>query len=273
VQQIFIGDVQGCADELEELLARAEREFGSAFEVTWVGDLINRGPRSLDCLRIAREYQERSRGRLVLGNHEIALLCVYFGLRDLQPLDSVAEILDAPDADEWVDWLRAQPVCIAGELGASPYLVVHAAVHPDWDRASALAQAREVEDRLLGETRSLLAAPAADPQGDALGRFTRCRSIDGTGWSSGLPKAAKDAWHAQWAERGHSYGVVYGHWALQRLHVAPGLRGLDTGCVHHGRGEDGLLTAWLPRDGDDEFAVPDARFWQVRAKRRYYAAP
>ena len=77
-----------------------------------------------------------------------------------------------------------------------------------------------------------------------------------------------------WRLRDPGFGVVYGHWARQGLHVSPGLRGLDTGCVHHGRGRDGVLTAWLPDSAPsasgDPFAVPDERFWQVPAKRRYY---
>jgi hypothetical protein len=63
---------------------------------------------------------------------------------------------------------------------------------------------------------------------------------------------------------------VYGHWSLQGLHVARGLRGLDTGCVHHGRGRDGLLTAWTPDERPDPFGVPDDRFVQVRAHARYW---
>jgi hypothetical protein len=65
---------------------------------------------------------------------------------------------------------------------------------------------------------------------------------------------------------------VYGHWSLQGLHVARGLRGLDTGCVHHGRGRDGFLTAWLPDPAADEpFGLPDAAFWKIPARRAYYA--
>jgi diadenosine tetraphosphatase ApaH/serine/threonine PP2A family protein phosphatase len=76
----------------------------------------------------------------------------------------------------------------------------------------------------------------------------------------------------EWSARSHGYGIVYGHWALQGLHVAPGLRGLDTGCVHHGRGRDGVLTAWLPDpSAQTPFDVPDDRFWQEAARRAYYA--
>ena len=79
-------------------------------------------------------------------------------------------------------------------------------------------------------------------------------------------------WHTRFAESAHDYAVVYGHWALQGLHVAPLLRGLDTGCVHHGRGRDGKLTAWLPDpDCARPFDTPDSCFWQIPARRAYYA--
>ena len=79
-------------------------------------------------------------------------------------------------------------------------------------------------------------------------------------------------WHREWAARRHDYAVVYGHWALQGLHLAPGLRGLDTGCVHHGRGRTGFLTAWLPDPGSAApFSLPDDSFWQIPARRAYYA--
>ena len=99
----------------------------------------------------------------------------------------------------------------------------------------------------------------------------------GQGWSSdGSPHAAGEPWHAAWSRREHRYGVVYGHWASQGLHIATGLRGLDTGCVHHGRGRDGFLTAWLPAAGDDPgpgegpFRDSAPVLWQIPARRRYY---
>ncbi|MFO0691426.1 MAG: hypothetical protein U0900_22195, partial [Myxococcota bacterium] len=94
-------------------------------------------------------------------------------------------------------------------------------------------------------------------------------------WSSADPAPPMRPWHAAWSARGHGFGLVYGHWARQGLHAAPGLRGLDTGCVHHGRGRDGFLTAWVPdetprSDGRRSFDVPDERFWHIPARRRYY---
>jgi len=180
-----------------------------------------------------------------------------------------------------VEWLRRLPLVEVGQIDSQPFVMVHAAVHPDWDLETLAARARHVGARLGAadreEARALLAAdPTRDPDLALLSRLTRCRSIPARGrWSSEPPADAARAWHAVWGRHGHEFGIVYGHWSLQRLHVAPGLRGLDTGCVHHGRGAEGFLTAWLPdcaRGSSDlrAFDVPDDRFWHVPARRRYY---
>jgi len=283
VQPVFVGDVQGCADELDELLAGVEARFGGDYELWCVGDLVNRGPDNLRPLERVRARVEAGRARYVLGNHELALLRGWFGLQEPGPHDTYGELLARPDAGEWVAWLRRRPLLERGTLGAAPFAMVHAAVHPDWSLEEAAARARAVEAVLGGAdeaaARALLAGAGAAALGDALGLLTRCRSVTADGrWSPGYPGSRDErgaqlvAGHAPWSARAHGYGVVYGHWALQGLHVAPWLRGLDTGCVHHGRDHVGLLTAWLPDPrASAPFAVPDARFLQVRAHRRYYA--
>ncbi len=275
MQRIFVGDIQGCADELEEILARARREYGSAYELWCVGDVVNRGPKSFRALARVREHVEAGRGQLVLGNHDLALLARWLGVRDARPSDTMEDLLERPDLDEWCDWLRRRPLVVAGELGerAAPFLMVHAAVHPHWSREEALAAAREPEALLGGPDRDVLRGLLVD-RPDTLGRIVSCRSVlPNGGWSKQLPELLDRAepWYAAWRRQGHRYGIVYGHWSMQRLHVAAGLRGLDTGCVHHHRDRDGFLTAWLP-DGNaaDPFALPDENFWQVRARRRYY---
>jgi len=279
LRPLFVGDVQGCADELDELVDRAAATLGpEGFVLHLVGDLVNRGPASLRVLERVRGLEERGRAVTVLGNHDLGLLSAYLGLRDLRPTDTFGDVLRAPDARDWIDWLRTRPVAVTGRVGARPFAMVHASVSPGWDLATLEATARRVEARLggadLGDTRAFLAAdPRRDPDRDALGRLVSCRSVDASGaWSAAEPNRPADAWHARWAAAGHPYGVVYGHWATQGLHVATGLRGLDTGCVHHGRGRDGFLTAWLPDpDAPDPFALPDpGRLWQVRARRAYY---
>jgi bis(5'-nucleosyl)-tetraphosphatase (symmetrical) len=280
-QPIFVGDVQGCADELDLLLERAERSFGDGFELWLVGDLVNRGPHNLRVLRRVRALAAAGRARCVLGNHDVNLLRVAAGQRPLSPLDSIADVLEAPDAGDWIEWLRRLPLVASGSIGAQPFAVVHAAVHPDWSLAELERRARRVEARLGcadadAALRFLAGDPAADPDLDTLARVTCCRSVCARGaWSPQPPELAPpgfEAWHAGWSRRAHAYGVVYGHWALQGLHVAAGLRGLDTGCVHHGRGRDGFLTAWLPEvGGEPPFSPSDERFWRVPARRAYYA--
>jgi bis(5'-nucleosyl)-tetraphosphatase (symmetrical) len=277
VQPIFVGDVQGCGDELGELVRRATARFGSGFELWLVGDLINRGPTNLDLLRRVREWVERGRCRFVLGNHELALLRAAWRLREPQPLDTFQDVLGDSELGDWIEWLRRRPLVEAGLLGERRFVMVHAAVAPHWGLEEVLARARAVEARLGADdgdrARALLAAePADNREADDLARFTRCRTAARDGrWSAREPRRREEAWHGAWAARRHGYGIVYGHFATQGLHVAPDLRGLDTGCVHQGWGRDTALTAWLPDLGRaDPFAVPDAGFWQAPARRRYY---
>jgi bis(5'-nucleosyl)-tetraphosphatase (symmetrical) len=278
VQPVFVGDVQGCGAELEELLERVRDLYGEGFELWLVGDLVNRGPASLQVLRAVRPLVEQGRARYVLGNHEVWLLESFFGRRPLRYPDTMVDLLSRPDVEDWVEWIRRRPLVETGELSGRPFAMVHAAVHPDWDLDTLVARAAQAEARLRDPDLSLVEQflagdREADVALDALSLITSCRSFGPDGsWSSGEPAAPAVAWHTAWSRRAHSYGIVYGHWARQGLHLAPGLRGLDTGCVHHGRGgHEGFLTAWLPEPTrEDAFALPDGSFWQIRARRRYY---
>jgi bis(5'-nucleosyl)-tetraphosphatase (symmetrical) len=281
VQPVFVGDVQGCGVEFGELLERVRGVHGEDFELWLVGDLINRGPASLQVLGTVRPLVEQGRARYVLGNHEIWLLESFFGQRPLRYPDTMADLLSRPDIDDWIEWIRRRPLVETGELSGRPFAMVHAAIHPDWGLDTLVARAREAEARLGDADRSVAERfLAGDREGDvaldALLLITSCRSFGpGGSWSSGEPVPPAVPWHAAWSRSAHSYSVVYGHWALQGLHVAPGLRGLDTGCVHHGREEhEGFLTAWLPKlTREDPFAIPDREFWQVRAHQSYYRDP
>jgi bis(5'-nucleosyl)-tetraphosphatase (symmetrical) len=275
VQPIFVGDVQGCDDEFAELLARAEARYGGEFELWSVGDLINRGPENRGPLARVRELEERGRARVVLGNHEISLLRSWLGLREISEFDSFQDLLEAPDAEEWMDWIRTRPLVCTGRLGEQPFAMVHASAHPSWSLGELERAARQVEQRMrapIDELRQFLADERSDAA-DLLGRLTRARSVDqGGAWSAEEPAGKERAWHEAWSDEDHDYGIVYGHWAMQGLHVAPALRGLDTGCVHHGRGRAGALTGWIPDlSRAHPFDLPDEGFWSVRARRAYYA--
>jgi bis(5'-nucleosyl)-tetraphosphatase (symmetrical) len=244
-----------------------------------VGDLINRGPANLKALDLVRPLVEDGRAHYVIGNHELALLRVAFELQGTSERDTLAEVLDSTEADDWVEWIRRRPVLVCGEIAGCRYALVHAALHPDVPLERQAERARTIESRLGADDVDVAVAllervdPPLDPDRDWLGRFTQCRSVHGDAWRSAPPADVYEPWHAAWSRAHHGYGVVYGHWALQGLHVDAYLRGLDTGCVHHGRGHDGFLTAWLPapeRRGAEVFSVPDHAFWQIPARRRYY---
>jgi len=277
MQRIFVGDVQGCADELGDLVERVRATFGGDFELWLVGDLVNRGPASLRVLETVRALCDAGRARFVLGNHELSLLRRSFGLRGRQEGDTFEDVLEA--GGDWIDWLRRQPMLLADRLGDDRFALVHAAVPPGAELDALLSQTARIEARLADSTREARRLLGADSDDDVdaelLAQVTRCRSVDARGrWSSREPQDPRDAWHARWAAASPQYGVVYGHWATQGLHVANGLRGLDTGCVYHGAWGDRFLTAWLPEPEDRRpFRAPDGRFWRVPARARYVREP
>lgn len=220
-RRIFIGDIQGCREELERLLERLR--FDPARDALHpVGDLVNRGPDSLGCLRLLRSLGAGG----VLGNHDLHLLRVADGDRALREGDTLRDVLTAPDRDELLAWLAERPFV----RGFDDVVVVHAGLAPHW------------EDPVGALERGDPHAP------DDAARFAvRVRRCDARGEMPGrddTDHARFRPWHALF-DRARIGGrtVVYGHWASQGLHVADGFRGLDSGCVW-GK----ALTAWIPED-------------------------
>src|SRR5882724_4161272 len=135
-----IGDVQGCHDDLMRLLERID--FDPAEDRLWfVGDLVNRGPASLQVLRFVRGLGDHA--VCVLGNHDLHLLAVAAGTASLRKHDTLDEVLAAPDRDEHLDWLRSRPML--HHDAALGYTLVHAGLPPQWDLAQAQACAHELE--------------------------------------------------------------------------------------------------------------------------------
>ena len=147
-----IGDIQGCWDTLQRLLARID--YDPSMDRLWlVGDLVNRGPLSLEVLRWAQAQGEAVTA--VLGNHDLHLLAVAEGLRAKGPYDTLDALLSAPDRDALLDWLAVRPLMHRDEST----VLVHAGLLPQWDVATAEHHARQVEEQLRGsERRALLAA-------------------------------------------------------------------------------------------------------------------
>src|SRR6267143_5171139 len=136
-----IGDVQGCYDELRKLLVRMG--FEPARDRLWfVGDLVNRGPKSLDVLRFVRELGERA--LTVLGNHDLHLITQHEGFERRRKDDTFDDVLNAHDACELVDWLRTRRMIHA----EGRYVMVHAGLLQQWSVQKALSLGKEVESAL-----------------------------------------------------------------------------------------------------------------------------
>ncbi|MEB0137913.1 MULTISPECIES: symmetrical bis(5'-nucleosyl)-tetraphosphatase [unclassified Undibacterium] len=246
----FIGDIQGCGDQLEQLLALLEQRSKDNFYL-FAGDLVNRGPKSLSTLRLIRQLQQSGRADSVLGNHDMHLLAVSEGIRAPHRKDTLNEILQAPDRDELLIWLRQRPLAIWHEQ----HLLVHAGILPAWSVADAMQYAQEIETMLRSEQwLSFLSDMYGDqperwdPQlrGHArlrclLNVFTRmrfCRADGEMEFASKDGQATAPAGFLPWFEHtGASADAtrVFGHWSTLGLLNRPELISLDTGCVWGGQ--------------------------------------
>ncbi|MYM83172.1 symmetrical bis(5'-nucleosyl)-tetraphosphatase [Duganella sp. FT50W] len=254
-----IGDLQGCHEQALALLDRI-REHAAADGVAepamlFAGDLINRGPDSLSTLRHVRKLAMASGGLIdsVLGNHDLHLLAVAYGLRPEHKSDTLAEILHAPDRDELIDWLRRRPLAIrSGE-----HILVHAGLLPQWTGAQAMTLAAEVQAMLRGDgIEEFLAemygnAPAqwsddlagADRLRCIINAMTRLRFCSADGVmdfkmkESGTadPSTGLMPWFDVPGRRSARETVVFGHWSALGLKMEKNLIALDSGCVWGGQ--------------------------------------
>jgi len=245
-----IGDIQGCDAELGALLQRIG--FSADRDHVWfVGDLVNRGPESLDALRRIRALGDAA--TVVLGNHDLHLLAVAFGHAKLRSDDTLNDILAAPDRDTLLEWLLTRP--LLHEDRALNLCLLHAGLAPQWDMPIARACAREFEAALRRDPRQLFAEMYGDepnrwsPSLTGTERlrfiancFTRLRYVDTEGRlalrAKGPPEKAQkkslipwfDADHARW----HGPRVVFGHWSTLGFFSNAHVIALDTGCVWGG---------------------------------------
>ncbi|KUE90281.1 bis(5'-nucleosyl)-tetraphosphatase (symmetrical) [Cupriavidus necator] len=257
-----VGDLQGCAASLDTLLG----EFPAQPTLRFVGDLVNRGPASLQTLRAIRAMG--SRAETVLGNHDIHLLAVAAGVRKKGKSDTLDDILTAPDCEDLLSWLRHRPLALL----ENNFLLVHAGVLPQWTAAQVIDLAREVEDQLQGPNwQGFLAdifGNAADRWHDGLrgierhrvvvNALTRLRycTVDGVmdfKTKEGLGKAPDGfmPWFDVPGRRTEDVTVVCGHWSTLGLVMRPNLMALDTGCVWGGK----LTAARLAQDPAERTVV------------------
>ncbi|HEV7166081.1 MAG TPA: symmetrical bis(5'-nucleosyl)-tetraphosphatase [Gammaproteobacteria bacterium] len=256
-----VGDIQGCFDELKRLLDRIH--FDAAEDTLWfTGDLVNRGPRSLETLRFVKDLGRHA--VCVLGNHDLHLLAVAAGTTDAKQGDTLDEVLAAPDRDELLHWLRQLPLLHHDQtLG---YTLVHAGLPPQWDLALAEACARELETALrstghLEFFRNMYGNEPRRWSPDLAGLerlrfivncFTRLRYCSADGALDLKPKGAPGSqasglmpWFEVPGRLSAGLHILFGHWSTVGESRDRNVHALDTGCVWGGR-----LTA-LRLDGDD----------------------
>ncbi len=241
----LIGDLQGCCSAFERLLGKIGFS-ASRDRIHVLGDLVNRGPASLDTLRRLRGFGASA--VCLLGNHDLSLLAVAHGIRKPQRGDTVDDILSAPDRDAWLDWLRQRPLAAS----AHGWLMVHAGVVPQWTAVKTLALAAEVESvlrsdayidflsRMYGNepSRWRESLTGTERLRFIVNTLTRVRYVrdDGTldmSSSAGVDDAPAGSvpWFDAPQRRTAGVPVAFGHWASLGLVNRPDLLGLDTGCV------------------------------------------
>jgi bis(5'-nucleosyl)-tetraphosphatase (symmetrical) len=245
----LIGDVQGCCDALQRLLDVLAFS-PSRDHLVALGDLVNRGPDSLGTLRLLRGLGNSA--TCLLGNHDLHLLAVAHGVRPAHRNDTLSPILEAADHDEWIDWLRHRRMA----LDEDGWLMVHAGVAPQWDRALTMTLAAEVEARLQSSdlrdflvvmygnqpTRWSSDLHGADRLRFAINALTRIRFVDSDGALDLKTKESADRapkglvpWFDAPGRMTQGVPIAFGHWSTLGLRQRPDLLALDTGCVWGGQ--------------------------------------
>ena len=243
-----IGDIQGCHVELVRMLE--EIGFDQANDTLWlVGDLVNRGPGSLEVLRLVKSLGDSAIA--VLGNHDLHLLAVAAGVGKPHRTDTLDDVLDAPDRDELLDWLRHQRLLhVAGD-----YVLVHAGLLPQWSVEQAADLAREAEaklrggkyvkflERMYGNTPSAWDDELAgyDRLRVIVNAFTRLRVLSERGEMEfrfkgelhNIPEGYVP-WYEAPDRNSRDATVIFGHWSALGLMLRDNAIALDTGCLWGG---------------------------------------
>lgn len=261
-----IGDLQGCFEPLQRLLDKID--FNPKKDTLWfAGDLINRGPQSLDCLRFVKSLRERA--VTVLGNHDLHLLAVYYTFKPTKKGDTLDEILNAEDGEELLFWLRQQP--LVHHDAERNWFMSHAGIPPMWSVDETVSFANEVHQALLIDHLELfrqMYGNQPDIWNDDLQGYdrlrliinylTRMRFVDKNGRLNLAAKEGIDTapdsflpWFEHPSRKAKKAQILFGHWAaLEGKTNTDKVWALDTGCVWGGR-----LTA-LRLEDKKLFSVP-----------------
>ena len=243
-----VGDVQGCAPTLKTLV----KKLPAKSKMIFLGDLVNRGPDSLGALRQLKSLQESGRAECILGNHDLHLLAIDAGLRNLKGLDTVQPILSAPDRKELIKWIRHRPMALSN----GQVLTVHAGVLPQWELQQTIECAQEVEKKLRSKSykdflanmygntpnkwsKSLKGYERLRVITNALTRMRFCTPIGQMDFESkeGLEQGPKGyiPWFQVPTRKTQDVLTYFGHWSTLGLLRQHNVIGLDTGCVWGGK--------------------------------------
>jgi len=243
-----VGDVQGCHAELVQLLDQIA--FDQAADQLWlVGDLVNRGPGSLEVLRLVKSLGDSA--ITVLGNHDLHLLAMAEGVAEPSCHDTLDGILDAPDREELLQWLRGQHLLHVQDN----WVLVHAGLLPQWSVVLAESLAREVETELQGDNYATFLARmygnSPHQWDDTLSGYKRLRVIVNAftrmrictkqgemefkfkGEVENIPEGYMP-WFDIPKRASAKATVIFGHWSALGLKLTPNVIALDTGCLWGG---------------------------------------
>ena len=266
-----IGDVQGCYSELQNLLN--EINFDERRDELWfAGDLVNKGPKSLQTLRFIKALGVNA--KITLGNHDLHLLAVAKNIQPLLKKDTIQEILAADDVKELIDWLKSRPLLITDDN--LNFTMVHAGLPPQWSLENAKEFAKECElilqsekiNKLLaemyGDTPNIWVNSLQDyaKQRFIINCFTRIRFCNSDGMldfdakvAPGKQNTSLIPWYSLPNRKTKDNKIIFGHWStvhigneknFKQYNVYP----IDTGCLWGGR-----LTAMRLED-EKIFSVP-----------------
>lgn len=254
----IIGDLQGCYDELMRLLE--EINYDSETDHLWfVGDIVNRGPKSLECLTFVKEMHQQGKADIVLGNHDFHLLAAYSGLEKfVSKSDTLKPILESSQVDELIDWLRLQPLMVTHPIYQA--VMVHAGIPPQWSIHEAQNYAKEVEQQLARDDwQDFLVNHLFGSEPDSwhegltgydrlryiVNAFARMRYCSTDGKLEFKQKSApqdgnnSDAEFQPWFvfnnRRNKDYDIFFGHWSTLGAIDAYKVHATDTGCLWGGK--------------------------------------
>lgn len=243
-----VGDIQGCYEPLARLLDKAKFDQ-SKDTLLCVGDLVNRGPDSLKVLRLLKSLENQC--VTVLGNHDIHLLAMHYGIRTPRANDTFEQVLNAPDIDDLIAWLRSKPLMV--QFKKNRTILCHAGIYPWWTRKYALSLSTEIQNIFADEKRCIkllqrIYSNSPSKWSKALGKTQRRRFIINafTRMRFCSPKRHLNLTESAYAGKHRKnrlpwfefinkdvedYRIIFGHWsALGLLNTASHLC-LDTGYI------------------------------------------